>query len=91
MNENEIISTKALRKLDELFLQNKLLRQNKEFQLQVIEWAKELLAERRKEWGEIHTALLDAVIKTDRRTEAQKKSKERDKKYAPFREYFKKI
>ena len=39
----------------------------------------------------MHTTLLDAVIQTDRKNEARRKSKERDKKYAPFREYFKKI
>ena len=91
MNDEEIIPTQMLRELNLLFIQHEALRNNKELQLQIIAWAKRLLTESRKEWSDMHTTLLDAVIKTDRRAEAQRRSKERDKKYAPFREYFKKI
>ena len=91
MNDEEIIPPQMLGELNLLFIQHKALRNSKELQLQIIEWAKRLLAESRKEWSDIHTTLLDAVIQTDIRAEAQKRSKERDKKYAPFREYFKKM
>lgn len=91
MDDEEIIPPQMLRELNLLFIQHKALHNSKELQLQIIEWAKRLLAESRKEWNGMHTTLLDAVIQTDRRAEAQRRSKERDKKYAPFREYFKKL
>ncbi|HBO50155.1 MAG TPA: hypothetical protein DD619_05180 [Alphaproteobacteria bacterium] len=91
MDDEEIIPPQMLGELKLLFIQHKALRNSKELQLQIIEWAKRLLVESRKEWSDMHTSLLDAVIQTDRRAEAQRKSKERDKKYAPFREYFKKL
>lgn len=91
MDDEEIIPPKMLGELSLLFMQHNALRNSKELQLQIIEWAKKLLTESRKEWSDMHTTLLDAVIQTDRKNEARRKSKERDKKYAPFREYFKKI
>lgn len=91
MDDEEIIPPKMLGELSLLFMQQNALHNSKDLQLQIIEWAKKLLAESRKEWSDMHTTLLDAVIQTDRRTEARRKCKERDKKYAPFREYFKKI
>lgn len=91
MDDEEIIPPQMLGELKLLFIQHEALRNSKDLQLQIIEWAKKLLTESRKEWSDMHTTLLDAVIQTDRRAEAQRKSKERDKKYASFREYFKKL
>lgn len=73
MNEEEIISAKALRKLDTLFLRNKLLYKNKELQLQIISWAKELLSESRKEWCRQRKTTLKTIIQLDRKNEAQKR------------------
>ena len=67
MDDEEIIPPKMLGELSLLFMQQNALRNSKELQLQIIEWAKKLLAESRKEWSDMHTTLLEAVIQTDRK------------------------
>lgn len=44
MDDEEIIPPKMLGELSLLFMQHKALRNSKELQLQIIEWAKKLLA-----------------------------------------------
>ena len=75
MDDEEIIPPKMLREFSLLFIQHNALRNSKGLQLQIIEWVKKLLAESRKEWSDMHTTLLDAVIQTDRKNEARKKAK----------------
>jgi len=87
-NEEELLPLRSKRKLAALFRQSPLLNQDKELQKRIIDWAKEMLAESRAEWNDIHTTAIDAVISNARKDEAQKRGKLRDKKYAPFREYF---
>ncbi len=70
MDDEEIIPPKMLGELSLLFMQQNALRNSKDLQLQIIEWAKKLLAESRKEWSDMHNTLLDAVIQTDRKNEA---------------------
>lgn len=89
--EEEIIPQKSMRKLNSLFLHNKELYKNKKIQQEIIAWAKEMQAENRKEWCAIRAISIDAVIKTDRKQQAINRGKQRDKKYAPFREYFKNL
>lgn len=91
MDYKEIIPFKALRKFDAMCLHNAYLRQNKEFQQQILSWAADMLTEDREEWKEIHSMTIDAVIKIDRKEQAQNRGKARDNKYAPFREYFKQV
>ncbi len=90
-NENYCIPFTAERKLARLFRQSSTLSQDKELQQQIVDWAKEMLAESRSEWEDMHAASIGAVISSNRRTEAIKRGKFRDKKYAPFREYFAKL
>ncbi len=80
MKEEEIIPIRAMRKLDMLFL-----RQDKKLQKEVIAWAKELMAECRQEWQEMHKTSISTVIKIDRANEAIRKVKIRDGKYRSFR------
>ena len=91
MVDKEIISLKALRKLDAIILHNDALLKNKELQQELISWAENMLAEARKEWESMRTVSIDAIISCDRKKEAKRKASIKDKKYAPFREYFKKI
>ena len=91
MDFKEIIPITALRKFDAMCLHNPKLRQNRELQQQILSWAAELLEEARENWGKLHATTVDAVVAEDRRTQAKKRGKARDNKYAPFREYFKQI
>ena len=67
------------------------MRQNKEFQEQILSWAADTLTEARANWGNIHATTIDAVVEEDRKSQAKKCGKARDNKYAPFREYFKQV
>ena len=87
--EEEIIPSKSLRKLNSLFLHNKELLKNKKLQQEIIAWAKEMQAESRGDWCAMRATTIDAVIKTDRKQQAINRGKQRDKKYSPFRDYFK--
>ena len=91
MDYKEIIPITVLRKFDAMCLKNEKLHQNKELQQQILSWAAELLEEARDNWGKLHATTMDAVVAEDRRSQAQKRGKARDNKYAPFREYFKKV
>lgn len=87
--KRESIPAKATRKLDNLFCTTPLLNQNQDLQNKIIDWAEEMLYEALTEWHDLHTTILDAVILCDRKSEAIKRGKARDKRYAPFRAFFK--
>lgn len=91
MSNKELIPLKSLRKLDRLILQNKTLFSDKELQQKIIFWAGEMLKEAKEEWYDIHATTIDAVVIQDRKLEAQRRAEIKDAKYAPFREYFKKV
>ncbi|MBP5399538.1 MAG: hypothetical protein J6Y53_03885 [Alphaproteobacteria bacterium] len=89
--EEETIPGESLRKLNSLFIHNKELLKNKKLQQEIIAWAKEMQAESREEWCEMRATSTDAAIKIDRKQQAINRGKQRDKKYAPFRDYFKNL
>lgn len=91
MDYKEIIPITVLRKFDAMCLKNEKLHQNKELQQQILSWAAELLEEARDNWGKLHATTMDAVVAEDRRAQAKKRGRARDNKYAPFREYFRKV
>lgn len=91
MNYKEIIPITALRKFDAMCLHNEYLRENKELQQQILSWATDLLEEARDDWGKLHATTFEAIIAEDRKAQAKKRGKARDNKYAPFREYFRKV
>lgn len=84
-DEEEIIPLKFERKL------SYLLRQHQELQPLILAWAKEMLAEERKTWGEMRENSVSVLCQMERKEEAIKRGKARDKRYAPFREYYKAI
>lgn len=88
-SDEEIIPIKSLRKLDYIFLHNIEIRENQLLQNEILKWAKELVTDCRQEWSEIYATTIDAIIACDRKNEAIKRGKSRDKKYAPFRAHFK--
>ena len=84
-DEEVIIPLEAERKL------SYLLRQYQELQPKILAWAKDLLTEERKAWGEMRENSVDVLCRMERKEEAIKRGKARDKRYAPFREYFKNL
>ena len=91
MNDKEILSPKALRKLDNIIIHHENLLKNKELQQELVAWAQDMLAEARKDWEAMRTISIDTIISCDRKKEAKRKASLKDEKYAPFREYFKKL
>lgn len=89
--DEEYIPFKSERKLANLFRTEPLLNQNKELQDKIISLIKETLKEARDEWCDIRATTVDAIITCDRKAEAIKRGKARNKKYEPFREYFKRL
>ena len=91
MDYKEILPPIALRKFDAMCLHALELRQNKELQQQILNWAADMLLEARKGWNELRTATIDAAIKTHHKENAHKGAVVRDKKYVEFRKNFIKI
>jgi hypothetical protein len=89
MADAEMIPDKSLRAFNALCLHDVYLHQNKKLQAKIIDWAEAMLNIARQEWCDIRNDIIDAVIKIDRKEQAQNRGKARDNKYAPFREYFK--
>lgn len=91
MDFKEVIPITALRKFDAMCLHSPKLRQDRELQQQILNWAVDMLTESREEWRELHNDTIESVIKCHTSSEAKRKSEIKDQKYAPFREYFKQI
>lgn len=89
MTDKETLPLKAARKLDMLILHNEALAKDKSLQEKIVAWSLDMLEEAYTEWRDIQTTIVDSIIICDRKKEALKRGKARDKKYAPFREYFK--
>ena len=91
MRDTETIPLRSARKLDILFMHNEVLARNKKLQQEIIDWAEDMLEEARAEWSSVHNSLIGAIVTCERKKEALKRGLARDKKYAPFRAYFKKL
>ena len=91
MDFKEIIPLRVLRKFDAMCLRNAKLQQDKALQQQILNWAADMLVKAREDWGKLHSDSIESVIKCHTSSEAKIKSKIKDQKYAPFREYFKRI
>ena len=83
--EEDIIPLKSERKL------SYLLRKHQELQPEILAWAKDLLMEERKQWGEMRAMSIKTIIFYDRKAEAIRKASIKDEKYIPFRNLFKKL
>ena len=91
MTDKEMLPLKSLQKLDMLFVHNEALARNKKLQQEIIDWAEDMLEEARTEWSSVHNSLIGAIVTCERKKEAIKRGQARDKKYAPFRAYFKEL
>ena len=91
MTDKEIIPLSSARKLDILFMHNEVLARDKKLQQEIIAWAEGMLEEARTEWSNMRASILDSIITCEHKKEAIKRGQARDKKYAPFRAYFKEL
>lgn len=91
MDYKEIIPFKTLRKFDAMCLHNAYLHENKELRQQILSWAADMLKEARAEWSERRNDTIESIIECHTHSEAKRKSDIKDQKYAPFREYLKKV
>ena len=91
MDFKEVIPITALRKFNAMCLHSPKLHQDKEMQQQILSWAADMLKEARAEWSERRNDTIESIIECHTRSEAKRKSDIKDQKYAPFREYFKKV
>ena len=91
MDYKEFLPPRALRKFDAICLHNEYLHQNKALQQQLLDCMADMMTEAREYWSKLHATTIDAVITEDRKSQAKKRGKARDNKYAPFREYFKNL
>ena len=89
MTDKETLPLKAARKLNMLIMHNEALAKDKSLQEKIITWGLDMLEEARADWSDMRASILDTIITYDRKHEALKRGQARDKKYAPFREYFK--
>lgn len=90
MDFNDIPS-KALRRLNMIFMHDEYLHKREDVQQKILDWATVMLVEARKEWEDYRATTIEAVIKCDRSAEGKRKMEIRDKKYAPFRAYFREL
>ena len=91
MTDKETMPLRAAQKLDILFMHNEALARDKKLQQEIIAWAEDMLEEARTEWSNMRASILDSIITCERKKEAIKRGQARDKKYAPFRAYFKEL
>lgn len=78
MDFKEVIPITALHKFDVMCLHSPKLRQDRELQQQILNWAADMLLEVREEWGELHNDTIESVIKCHTSSEAKRKSEIKD-------------
>ena len=92
-----LLSASSVIEIDKLRLLDFILRkfnQNqdiKSLQSQITNWIILTITDEIRHWQDSRKESVEALCKINRSQEAQKRAQSRDKKYAPFREYFKKI
>ena len=58
------------------------MHENKALQQQILDCMVDMLTEAREYWSKLHATTIDAVITEDRKSQAKKRGKARDNKYA---------
>ena len=91
LSASSVIEIDKLRKLDFIFRQFNQTQDTKALQSQVTNWIILSITDERQHWQKSRKESVEVLCKINRSQEAQKRAQSRDKKFAPFREYFKKI
>ena len=91
LSAHGVVEADKLRKLDFVFHTFSQKPDTKVLQQQITNWMILTITDERKHWQKSRNTSVEILCKINRSQEAQKRAQSRDKKYAPFREYFKKI
>ena len=91
LSASSVIEIDKLRKLDCIFRQFNQTQDTKALQSQITNWIILTITDEIRHWQDSRKESVEVLCKINRSQEAQKRAQSRDKKYAPFREYFKKI
>ena len=90
--DNSMLLTKQEEVLfNNIFSQIKSSEDKRYLQEQILNWLSIVLYGRRQEWQNTRQNSVDILCLLQRKQDALKRSQNRDKKYAPFREYFKNL
>lgn len=90
-SDNFLLSNNHLRLLDRIFISHHQQCDLNILKQQIIDWTAMVLSEERENWSELRENLVQTLYSLDKKAEATKRAKARDKKYAPFRAKFKQI
>ncbi len=91
LTASSIIEADKLRQLDLIFHLFNQCKDIKTLQQQLTNWIILTITNERENWQNSRKESVEALCKINRAQEAQRRASARDKKYAPFREYFKKV
>ncbi len=91
LSANSVIEIDKLRLLDFILRKFNQMQDTKSLQSQITNWIILTITNEIRHWRDSRKESVEVLCKINRSQEAQKRAQSRDKKYAPFREYFKKI
>ena len=91
LSASSVIEVDKLRLLDFILRQFNQNKNTKALQSQITNWIILTITDEIKHWQDSRKEYVEVLCKINRSQEAQKRAQSRDKKFAPFREYFKKI
>lgn len=90
-DDNYMLSNRHIRLLDIIFKQNYKQCSPANFEKLVLNWASTVLSDERKEWEQNRAISAQVLYHLEKKSDAIKRAKCRDNKYAPFREHFKEV
>ena len=91
LSASSVIEIDKLRLLDFILCKFNQNKNTKALQSQITNWIILTITDEIKHWQDSRKESVEVLCKINRSQEAQKRAQSRDKKFAPFREYFKKI
>lgn len=91
LSASSVIEVDKLRLLDFILRKFNQNQDIKSLQSQITNWIILTITDEIRHWQDSRKESVEALCKINRSQEAQKRAQSRDKKFAPFREYFKKI
>ena len=90
-DDNYILSNRHIRLLDIIFKQNYKQCSPSDFEKLVLNWASTVLSDEREEWEQNRAESAHVLYRLEKKSDANKRAKCRDNKYASFREHFKEV
>ena len=88
-DDNYILSNRHIRLLDIIFKQNYKQCSPSDFEKLVLNWASTVLSDEREEWEQNRAESAHVLYRLEKKSDAIKRAKCRDNKYASFREHLK--